>query len=118
MKHWSLSLELGDVQIPLTVGAPIDLSPIEDYRDVNFVIPTKGRHRAVFFLLPDKSSMDPYSVMPTREWNVPVRWDDNSMLFVPSLDDNSILSAMKYIFQNGMESSAFENEEDIAAANQ
>jgi hypothetical protein len=55
--------------------------------------------------------------MPTKEWNVPVRWDHNAMLFVPSLDDNSILSAMKYIFQNGMEASAFENDEDTTAAN-
>jgi hypothetical protein len=117
MKQWSLTLELSDVQIPLTVEAPTNLAPIEEYREVNFLIPGKGRHRAVFFLLPDRSSMDSYAVMPTKEWNVPVRWDDNAMLFVPSLDDNSILSAMKYIFQNGMEASAFENDEDTTAAN-
>lgn len=117
MKQWSLTLELSDVQIPLTVEAPTNFAPIEEYREVNFLIPGKGRHRAVFFLLPDRSSKDPYAVMPTKEWNVPVRWDDNTMLFVPSLDDNSILSAMKYIFQNGMEASAFENDEDITAAN-
>ena len=117
MKQWSLSLKLGDVQIPLTVEAPTNLTPIEEYREVNFVIPGKGRHRAVFFLLPDRKSMDPYAVMPTKEWNVPVRWDDNTMLFVPSLDDDSVLSAMKYIFQNGLETSAFENEEDITAGN-
>ena len=117
MKQWLLTLELGDVQIPLSVQASTNLAPIEEYREVNFVIPGKGRHRAVFFMLPDRNSMDPYSVMPTKEWNVPVRWDDNTMLFVPTLDDNSILSAMKYIFRNGMELSAFENEEGISAAN-
>ena len=117
MKQWLLTLELGDVQIPLSVQASTNLAPIEEYREVNFVIPGKGRHRAVFFMLPDRNSMDPYSVMPTKEWNVPARWDDNTMLFVPTLDDNSILSAMKYIFRNGMELSACENEEGISAAN-
>lgn len=117
MKQWSLLLDLGDVQIPLTIEAPTNAAPIEAYREVNFVIPGKGRHRALFFLLPDRNSMDPYAVMPTKEWNVPVRWDDNTMLFVPSLDDNSVLLAMKFIFQNGLETSAFENEEDITSAN-
>ncbi len=116
MKQWSLTLALGDVQIPLTVKAPTNLAPIEEYREVNFLIPGKGRHRAVFFLLPDRNSINTYAVMPTNEWNVPVRWDDNTMLFVPSLDDNSILSAINYIFKNGMEASAFENEEGITPA--
>ena len=35
------------------------------------------------------------------------------MLFVPSLSDESILAAMQYIIDNGMEADAFENEEDI-----
>lgn len=113
MKGRHLTLDVGESEIQLCVDSPVALDPIDDYREVNFELPGKGRHRAVFFLLPDKSSDDPYATTPVREWHVPVRWDDNTMLFVPTLGDESILAAMKYILTNGLEDEAFEDEEQI-----
>ncbi len=51
--------------------------------------------------------------MPVSEWDVPVRWDDNTMLFVPTLGDESILAAMSYILTSGLEDEAFENGDDV-----
>jgi hypothetical protein len=108
-----LTLDLGDSQMTLFVDSAVGLEPIDDYREVNFELIGKGRHRAVFFLLPDKKSDDPYATIPDSEWDIPVRWDDNTMLFVPTLDDESILAAMKYVLTKGLEGEAFENENDI-----
>lgn len=94
--------------IRLRVCSPATTYPIDDYREVHFELPTKGRCMAVFFLLPDKSSSDPYSVKPLHEWDVPVRWDDPTMLYVPELHDQAILAAFKYIFENELEATAFE----------
>lgn len=108
-----LMLELGDAHIPLHVDSPAGLDPMDDYREVTFGLPGKGRRRAVFFLLPDTKSHDPHAAKPVDEWDAPVRWDDNTMLFVPSLSDDSILAAMRYILGNGLEDEAFEDEDDI-----
>jgi hypothetical protein len=35
------------------------------------------------------------------------------MLFVPTLNDESVLSAMRYIIDNDQQDIAFENEDDI-----
>ena len=117
MKQWSNTLDVDDLRIPLSIEALVNYAPIEDYREVNFSIPGKGPHRAVFWLLPDRNSDNPYAVMPKTEWSVPVRWDDNTMLFVPSMDDHAILAAMYYIFRNKLEASAFENLGDTSRTN-
>lgn len=113
MTEHQLILSSGNHQIQLSVKSPTGLDPIDDYREVNFELPTRGRHRAVFFLLPDQGSDDPYAIKPIHEWDVPVRWDDPTMLYVPSLSNESILAAIRYIIDNGLEADAFENEEDI-----
>ena len=100
-------------RITLYVNSPLGVDPIDDYREVNFELPGRGRYRAVFFLLPDKNSDDPYAIKPRDEWDVPVRWDDPTMLYVPALDDNSVLAAMRYIIDNDQQDDAFENEDDI-----
>ena len=84
MKQWSITLEVDDLRIPLSIEAPVNYAPIEDYREVNFSIPGKGPYLAVFWLLPDRNSDNPYTVMRKTEWGVPVRWDDNTMLFLRS----------------------------------
>ena len=66
---------------------------------------------------PEQLPDNPYAVRPKTDWGVPVRWDDNTMLFVPSMDDHAILAAMSYIFRNKMEASAFEDLEDISRTN-
>ncbi|MCU0713329.1 MAG: hypothetical protein MUC43_14815 [Pirellula sp.] len=108
-----LVLSSGKLQITLLVQSPTGLDPIDDYREVNFEIPGRGRYRAVFFLLPDGNSDDPYAIKPINEWDVPVRWDDPTMLFVPTLNDDSILAAMRYIIDNGLESDACESDDDL-----
>ena len=94
----------------LVSGPEIQLDPLEDYRELNFEIPKLGRCRAVFFLLPDKNSLDVNVIRPLHrdQWNVPVKWDDPTMLYVPSLDDHSLLDAMNYIFDNSLEREVFE----------
>jgi hypothetical protein len=113
MKTWSLTLEFNGQLIPLSIESPLGGNPIDDYREVNFVLADGDKRRAVFFLLPNATSDDPYSVMSHDKWTVPVRWDDNTMLFVPSLSDENILAAIKYILNNGLEDEAFECAEDI-----
>ena len=100
-------------QLTLFVDSPANLEPIEDYREVNFELPGQGRQRAVFFLLPDKNSDDPYATKPTKEWDVPVRWDDPTMLFIPTLNDESILAAISYILDKGLADEAFEKDDGI-----
>lgn len=113
MNGRKLTLRVEDIAIELVVDAPKGVDPIDDYREVCFEIPGKGRYRAVFFLLPDKNSDDPYKTMPIKEWLIPVRWDDPTMLYVPTLDDDSILAALSHILENGLEDDALENEDDI-----
>lgn len=108
-----LELTTKSHRITLLISSPSGLDPIDDYREVNFELPGRGRHRAVFFHLPDKNSKNPYAIKPNDEWDVPVRWDDRTMLFVPELHDESILAAMRYIIDNGFVDVAFENEDDI-----
>lgn len=116
MNGRKLVLDLGDSQVSLFVVLPVGLSGVDDYREVNFELPGKGRHRAMFFLLPDRNSDDPNAVKPVSKWNVPVQWDDPTMLYIPTLGDDSILTAMKHIFDNGLEGEAFENEDDIGSS--
>lgn len=113
MTERQLELTTENHQITLFISAPSGVHPIDDYREVNFELSGRGRHRAVFFQLPDKNSEDPYAIKPIDEWNVPVRWDDRTMLYVPGLHDESILAAMRYIIDNGFVDDAFENEDDI-----
>lgn len=60
-----------------------------------------------------KKAGDPYSIKPSDDWDVPVRWDDPMMLFIPTFTDKSILAAIRYIIDNGLENDAFENENEI-----
>lgn len=113
MNQHQLQLVVGGHEIALSINSPSGLAPIEDYREVNFVLPGQGRRRAVFFLLPDKNSSDPFATKPEHEWHVPVRWDDPTMLFIPDLSDRSILAAIKHIIDHKLEDEAFENEDDI-----
>jgi len=92
---------------------PPGLQPIDDYREVQVTIPDKGRYRAVLFHLPDKESDDPFDVMPLDQWTVPTRWDDNTMLFVPSFNPAHILAAFAHVLDNHLEDEAFEHENDI-----
>jgi hypothetical protein len=108
-----LELSTENFGITLFINSPSGVDPIDDYREVIFELPGRGRHRAVFFHLPDKKSKDPYAIKPTDEWDVPVRWDDPTMLYVPGLHDESILAAMRYIIDNDYVDDAFENEDDI-----
>ena len=110
-RQLSLVCSLGIVA--LSVSEPGFAEPLDDYREVAFELPNQGKHRAVFFLLPNKDSDDPCESKTAADWDVPVRWDDNTMLFVPSLDDSAITSAMKHIIDNGHSSDAFESEHDI-----
>lgn len=109
----TIRLEYAASQIELVVSSPIGVEPIDDYRDVRFEIPGGGRRRAVFMLLPDRNSDDPFATAPADAWDVPVRWDDKTMLFIPALDDAAIVAAVLYILANGMEDAAFEDETDI-----
>ncbi len=93
------------------LAAPEGLSPTEDSREVHVVIGDSGCWRAVLFLLPDKNSDDPDVAMNADEWSAPARWDDPTMLFVPSFDNESILAAFEYVLDNMLEASAFEHED-------
>ena len=86
---------------------------MEDYREVKFELPGPGRHRAIFFLRPDKNLDEPDATKPSNERNIPVRWDDPTMLFIPTLNDESIFAALCYILDNHLADEAFENEDDI-----
>ena len=114
MKNWTIDFAFADQSIPLSVQAPNAVQAIDDYRQVDFELLGRGKHRAVFFLLPDQNSDDPFATKPSSEWKNPVRWDDNTMLFIPTLEDRSIIAAMMYILEKGLEIDAFENEDDIA----
>ena len=113
MQDRQISFECSLGRILLTITQPNLAQPLDDYREVNFDLPNQGKTRAVFFLLPDNTSDDPFQPKPTEDWEVPVRWDDNTMLFVPSLDDSTILAAMAHIIENGHADDAFENLSNI-----
>lgn len=107
-----LACRRGDFELLVEPPRP-DLPPVEACCEVQLTIPEKGRYRAVLFLLPDKNSTDPFAVMPVDEWTVPARWDDNTMLFVPSFDANHIRAAFAYILENRLEDDAFEHEANL-----
>ena len=44
----------------------------------------------------------------SKTWNQPVEWQDDQLLYVPSLTDQSIKEAVKYIIDNGFADLAFE----------
>lgn len=113
MSDRQIELTTNRHRITLFVNSLSGPETIEDCREVKFELPGGGRRRAVFFLSPDKNSNDPYSIKPSDEWDVPVRWDDPTMLFVPTLSDEAVLTAMRYIIDNGLEDEAFENEDEI-----
>ncbi len=106
MKQWFLILEVDDFRIRLSVEAPTIPERRDEYREIYFSLKGK-RRRAVFWVVPDSNLNDPHTAMPAMEWNAQVMWKDNSGLPVRSVDDDSILAAMSYIFRNGMEASAF-----------
>lgn len=114
MKHWTVTLVLNDQQIVLGVSAPREAKPLDDFREVNFVLPNKGLRRAVFFLLPDPHSDSRQADVPTVVWPVPVRWDDKTMLYVPTLEDQSLLSALSYILLHDLDDETLENDQDIS----
>lgn len=113
MSGRQLDLTTDENNIKLFIDSPSHLDPIDDYREVNFEFPGRGRFRVFFYLLPDKKSDDPFATKPSGEWDVPVLWDDPTMLYVPTLNDNSILAAMRYIIDNDRVDEAFENVDDI-----
>ncbi len=113
MPNRQLSLQCTLGVIPLSVAEPGLTQPLDDFRQVVFNLPNSGKHRAVFFLLPNENSDDPFEPKPATDWAEPVLWDDNTMLYVPSLDDSAILSALRYIIDNGHVGDAFETEDDI-----
>ena len=67
----------------------------------------------MFFLLPDKHSNDPYAVRREREWAVPVRWDDPTMLSVPTFSGESILAVITFVLNHNLEVRAFEVVDEI-----
>ena len=113
MNNRKRMLEAGGEKIVLSVSTPSGLDPIDDYREVTFGLQDGSQRRAMFFLLPDKNSNDPYAVKPEGEWTVPVCWDDPTMLYVPTLKDESILAAITYILNQKLEASAFEVVDEI-----
>ncbi len=106
MKQWFLMLDVDDLRIRLSVEAPTIPEHIDKYREVCFSLHGK-RCRAVFWAAPESNLNVPDTAMPGTEWNVPLIRKATSGLTVRSLDDDSILAAMSYIFRNGMEASAF-----------
>lgn len=104
----TLEFECVRGKFELCVHPAPGLPPIDDYREVHLDIPGKGRYRAVLFLLPDTASDDSFAVLPIERWNVPAKWDDNTMLFVPSLDDRYVIDAFRFVLDENHEDSALE----------
>ena len=95
------------------VNSPSGVDPIDNSRDASLGLPGRGRYRAVFNLIPDKNADDPYAIRPRDPWDVRVRWHDPTTLFVPALNDDSVLAATKYIIDNSKQGNAFENEVEV-----
>lgn len=109
-----LRLDCKRGQFILSIMAPAaGLPPIDDCREVRLTVPESGRYRAVLFLLPDTESDDTNAAMPIANWTVPARWDDNTMLYVPSFEPNHILAAFAHVLDNNLENEAFEHENDV-----
>ena len=51
--------------------------------------------------------------MPVEQWTAPARWDDNTMLYVPSFDEKHILAAFAHVLDHQLENEAFEHEDDV-----
>lgn len=43
------------------------------------------------------------------DWKLPVEWEDNQLLYVPALDDKSILNALKYLLDKEQYNEALED---------
>jgi hypothetical protein len=114
MKRWTLPFDYSGQRILLNISAPDRVALIDDYREVTFSTGDGEKRRAVFLLLPNKASNDPYEVKPLHEWTVPVQCDDPAMLYLPALDDEYVISALTYIFENGLEDKVLEDEDDIS----
>ena len=111
MQKLTLNCKRGEFELTVMPTHP-GIPPVDDCREIHVSIPDAGRFRAVLFLLPDKESDDPNAIMPVDQWTVPARWDDNTMLYVPSFDEKHILSAFAYVLDNQLEADAFEHEND------
>ncbi len=94
----------------VVVGTP-DYFPKDDaYRDVFVKLP-EGWRKGVFCCYPESSS--------TPNWEQPVKWDDGKLLYIPTLEEDSIRNGLQYLFENESIVETFEecHEPDEVLAN-